>query len=147
MQTTNPISAGMRADLTAARPKDEPAKIKAAATQFEADQPDAGNADSIRRLPDGASHGSSDLDWRTHSGLQLYWDLPTGLGSSHPELFRNRCSRGPVSSLPTPRPSPPATNLGAFAARGPAALPAGHAVEAGRALVEGRAKLKGEVCA
>jgi|ERR1035438_678263 Rod binding domain-containing protein len=36
MQTTNPISAGMRADLTAARPKDEPAKIKAAATQFEA---------------------------------------------------------------------------------------------------------------
>jgi Rod binding domain-containing protein len=36
MQTTNPIIAGMPAHLAADRPKDDPAKIKAAATQFEA---------------------------------------------------------------------------------------------------------------
>ena len=36
MPTTNPIDAGMPAHLTATRPKDDPAKIKAAAKQFEA---------------------------------------------------------------------------------------------------------------
>jgi flagellar protein FlgJ len=36
MQTTNPIGADMPRDLTAARPKDDPARIQAAAKQFEA---------------------------------------------------------------------------------------------------------------